>query len=389
MLALLNARLLDGTGGSPRDGVTLLVDGGRIVGLGQGEAPPGAEVVDVAGATVMPGLIDVHVHISPPSPVTEAERLALVEVASTFLARGFTTVRDLGSYGSTLFDLRSAIARGELAGPRLVLSGQVISAVCPGAESFAGMSRECAGAEEWRLAVREQVAAGADGVKVMVTGALTVPGEDINPSQVSVGELSAVVDEARLLGVPVAAHAEGADGVRVAVAAGVDSIEHGEMAHTIPDALEQMAERGIVLVPTLCVFDAVESAFGERFPPWVRERAKRLGEAARLTVSAARAAGVTIAAGADAPPHGLNARELILLVDAGLSAREAIMAATSVAAEVCRIADEVGTLAVGKHADLIVVEGDPLEDIAVLSDPRRLRHVLKGGDLVHPAGGTA
>jgi len=389
VLALTGARLLDGSGAEPVDDVTVLVDGGRIVGLGgpgrrpsTGAPGSGAEVIDVAGATVMPGLIDVHVHISSPGPLTETGWHDLTGVAARFIARGITTVRDLGSYGSSLFELRSAITGGEVRGPRLVLSGQVISARTPGATSFPGMYRQCSGPEQLRAAVREQVAGGADVVKVMVTGALTVAGEDVGPCQLTTDELSAVVDEARRCGVPVAAHAEGADGIRAAVRAGVDTIEHGELAHTVPDVLAEMAERGIVLVPTLCVFDAVAHDFGDRFPTWVQQRALRLGEAARLTVAAAHAAGVTIAAGADAPPHGHNARELALLHDAGLPAREVVMAATSVAARVCRLDGEVGTVEVGARADLLVVAGDPLTDPSVLADPARIRHVLTGGEAV-------
>ncbi len=379
MLALTNARLLDGTGSEPVDGMTVLVDGGRIVALEGGPDGHGADVLDVGGATVMPGLIDVHVHISSPEPRTEAGWSDLTGVAAAFLAGGITTVRDLGSYGSSLFELRSAIARGEVPGPRLVLSGQVISARTPGAELFPGMYRECSGPDELRLAVREQVARGADVVKVMVTGALTVAGEDVDPSQLTADELAAVVDEARRCGVPVAAHAEGADGVRAAVAAGVDSIEHGELAHTMPEVLAEMAGRGIVLVPTMCVFGAVAHDFGDRFLPWVQDRATRLGQAARLTVAAAHAAGVSIAAGADAPPHGHNARELALLHSAGLPAMQAVLAATSVAARVCRLTDEVGTVEVGKRADLLVVDGDPLTDLSILTDPARIRHVFTGG----------
>ena len=396
MLALTGARLLDGTGAEPVDDVTVVVDGGRIVGLEPGSSKAaldrGVEVVDVAGATVMPGLIDVHVHMSTPEPLTEQGRRDLTAVTAGFLARGITTVRDLGSYGSSLFELRSAIARGEVPGPRLVLSGQVISARTPGATSFPGMYRQCSGTDELRAAVRGQVARGADVVKVMVTGALTVAGEDVGPCQLTADELAAVVDEAARCCVPVAAHAEGADGIRAAVRAGVDTIEHGELAHTVPDVLAEMAERGIVLVPTLCVFGAVGHDFGDRFPTWVQQRALRLGEEARLTVAAAHAAGVSIAAGADAPPHGHNARELALLHEAGLPAMQAIMAATSVAARVCRLDGEVGatgvgttgvgTVEVGKRADLLVVAGDPLTDLSILADPARLRHVLQEGVLV-------
>ena len=387
MLALLGARVLDGLGGAPHEGMTVLVDDGRVAGLLRGRPPADCEVVDLAGATVLPGLIDVHVHMSAPGPVTAESSAALVGVAARFLDRGYTTVRDLGSYGDSLFDLRTSIDRRLTSGPELILCGQVLSAPGPGADSFLGMYRQCSGPDDVRRAVREQVAKGADVIKVMVTGALTVEGEDVGPAQLGAIELSALVDEAARVGLPVAAHAEGADGIALAVAAGVDSIEHGEMAYAIPHVLDQMADRGIVLVPTLCVFGAVATQFGDRFSPQLRERALRLGEAAWLTVAAAHAAGVRIAAGADAPPHGDNARELALLVDAGLPARDAVMAATSIAAQVCRRFADVGSIEVGKRADLVVVDGDPLADIGVLADPSRLRLVLKDGRIVRAAPG--
>lgn len=388
VLALTQARLVDGTGASPREGVTVLVIGGRIAAVDAAETPEAATVVDLAGRTLLPGLVDAHVHLSSPDVPdvpTELEPYALADAARRMLAGGITTVRDLGSYGRSLFRLREAIERGLCPGPRLVLCGQIVAATSPGGRAFSGMYREADGPDELRKATREQIRQGADFVKVMATGALTVAAEDVHPAQLSSEEVAAVVDEAHRLGFAVAAHAEGLAGIRLCVDAGVDTLEHGEMAFEDASVLDAMAERGIMLVPTLCVFDAVADPDGG-FPDWMRERARRLGEAGRRTVEAARRAGVAMAMGADAGPHGDNARELVLLVDAGLAPLEAIVAATSAAARACGFADEAGTIEAGKAADLLVVDGDALADPRLFLDRERFWLVLKDGE---PVAGTA
>ena len=383
MIALTGARLIDGTGGPPQDGVTVVVEDGRITAVGDAPPPPDAETIDLAGRTLLPGLIDAHVHLSSldRSLGPALHPYGLVQAARGMLDGGITTVRDLGSFGRSLFDLRDAVGRGLVAGPRLVLCGQIVAATSPGGRTFPGMYREADGPVEMRKAVREQIRQGADFIKVMSTGALTVVDEDVRPTQMIPEEMDAIVDEAHRLGFTVASHAEGADGIRLSVDAGVDTVEHGEMGHQVPDVLATMAERGIVLVPTLCVFDAVADVDGP-FLPWMRERALRLREASRKTMTAALAAGVPMAMGADAGPHGENARELVLMVEAGMSAGEGIVAATSTAARVCGLADEVGTVAVGRRADLLVVDGDPLADVRVLADRERIWLVLQDGKRV-------
>jgi imidazolonepropionase-like amidohydrolase len=243
------------------------------------------------------------------------------------------------------------------------------------------MYREADGPDEMRKAVREQIRQGADLIKLMSTGALTVVEEDVRPTQMTGQEIDAIVDEAHRLGFKVASHAEGSDGIRLSVEAGVDTLEHGEMGFEVPDVLAAMAERGIVLVPTLCVFDAVARPDGP-FRPWMRERAERLRDASRKTMEAALAAGVEMAMGADAGPHGENARELVLMVEAGLSASDGIVAATSTAARVCGLEDEIGTVEVGKRADLLVVDGDPLGDVGIIADRSRIWLVFKDGEPV-------
>ncbi len=381
-LVLRGGRVIDGSGSEPRSG-DVAIAGGLLVDAGAVPQHDTVEI-DVGGRTVMPGLVDAHVHLCS-GIATGLRPYALGQAARDMLDGGITTVRDLGSYGREVFDLRDAIAAGYAPGPRIVLCGQIVSVTSPGAAAFAGMYREADGVDEVRKAVREQIRQGADLIKVMTTGALTVAREDVHPAQMTDAELAVLVDEAHRSGLKVASHAEGADGIRQSAAAGVDTVEHGDMGYLVPDALAEMAERGIVLVPTLSVFDAVADPDGG-FVEWMRERAKRLGEGARKTVAAARSAGVAMAMGADAGPHGANARELVRLADAGLSNAEALAAGTTVAAEACGLAGTIGALAPGHAADVLVVDGDPLADIAVLCDAARRWLVLHDWA---PVAGTA
>jgi imidazolonepropionase-like amidohydrolase len=385
-LALVDARVIDGSGAPARTGATVVLRDGSIDSVGEAPPPADASVLDLEGRTVVPGLIDAHVHLSSlglPDAPDDLQEYGLALVARRMLEAGFTTIRDLGSYGDSLFRLRRAIGLGLCSGPRLVLCGQIVSATSPGAKAFPGMYYEADGPDGMRRAVREQISQGIDFVKVMSTGALTVADEDVNPAQLTADELAAVVDEAHRMELPVASHAEGLAGIRLSVEAGVDTLEHGEMGFQDPAVLATMAERGIILVPTLCVFDFVAEA--DSFPDWMRERAKFLRESAEKTVARARHEGVVMAAGADAGPHGENARELVRMVETGLRPMEAIVAATSTAARACRLEDELGTIEPGKTADLLVLDGDPLEDMRLFLDPLRRWLVLQEG---RPVAGT-
>ena len=381
-LVLRGGQVIDGSRDGARAG-DVAITGGLFV---DPDAVTGRDVVeiDVGGRTIMPGLVDAHVHLCS-GIATGLRPYALAKAARDMLDGGITTVRDLGSYGREVFDLRDAIDAGYSPGPRILLCGQIVAATSPGAATFAGMYREADGVDEVRKAVREQIRQGADLIKVMTTGALTVPLADVHPSQMTDEELAALVDEAHRSGFKVASHAEGADGIRQSVAAGVDTVEHGDMGYLVPDALAAMAERRMVLVPTLSVFDAVADPDGG-FADWMQERAKRLGEGARKTVTAARTAGVAIAMGADAGPHGANARELVKLTDAGLTNAEALAAGTTVAAEACGLGGTIGAIAPGHAADVLVVDGDPLTDISVLCAASRRWLVLHNGA---PVAGTA
>ena len=395
-LAIVGARLLDGGAGTARENVSVLVRDGVVADvLAGGEPPAGFRVLDVGGRTVLPGLIDAHVHLSSlslPSPPrgelayeADIRPYAQADASRALLAGGITTARDVGSHGRELFALRRAIGAGLCEGPRLLLCGQIVSPTSPGGRLFSTMYREADGPYEMRKAVREQIRQGADLIKVMTTGALTVPRESVEPAQMTAEELDAIVEESHRQGFRVASHAEGLPGIRLSVDGGVDTVEHGEQLHRAPELLARMAERGIVLVPTLSVFETVAEVCSCCFTHALVEQAKRLRDDAYRTVAAALAAGVTIVMGFDSGPHGANALELVRLADAGLTAAEAVVAGTSGAAAACALED-VGRVAPGQLADLLVVDGDPLADVRVLADDARRWLVLLSG---RPVAGRA
>jgi imidazolonepropionase-like amidohydrolase len=393
---LWSVRLLD------RDGTwTVSVEDGRIAAVepveGR-EALPGA--VELGGATLLPGLVDAHVHLSsdtsrspgfgPPPPLKGEEPrprelgwFVLANSAREYLRSGITTVRDVGSYDDEGIVLRRAVELGLVEGPRILACGRIISATAPGGRLFGTMYREADGPWEMRRAVREQVRRGADFVKLMATGARSVEWEDPEPAQLTREEVEAIVDEAHRLGLRVAAHAEGLEGTRAAIEAGVDTVEHGLALHRAPELLERMAERGIVLVPTLSTFHDLAERFPELFVPALVEQAKRQLEEAYLTLLAARAAGVTLAMGYDSGPPGSNALELVRMAEGGIGAREALRAATEGSAAALGLAD-VGRVEPGAAADLLAVDGDPVAEPRLLTDRRRIRLVLRGG---RPFGG--
>jgi imidazolonepropionase-like amidohydrolase len=393
LLALTGARLFDGTGSAIRDGVTVVVRDGRIGSLGSSGdgVPEGASVVDLAGRTLLPGLIDAHAHVTmlehshaAPAKVkgTEPWRDDLgAHLAAAALRRalrmGITTVRDVGAFGDVLFGVRQAMRYGAFAGPRLLLCGRIVSATVPGDRFFPTMYRQADGADDVRRAVREQIRAGADFVKIMSTGARSVELEDPHPAQVTRAEMATLVEEAHRLGYRAAAHCEGLPGTELAVEEGVDTIEHGMYLHRRPDLLEKLAAREGVLVPTLSfLHDVAEDGC------WVDllvEQGKRNVEEAHETLAAATRAGVRLAMGFDSPDVDRAAAELLRMVEHGLPVQEALVAATSGGAYALGIDSEVGIVAEGKLADLLVVDGDPVKDPAVLLDAERIWLVLRNG----------
>ncbi|HET7270550.1 MAG TPA: amidohydrolase family protein [Rubrobacter sp.] len=392
-LLLTNARVLDGLG-EVFERATVSVTEGLVAGVDVGERS-GREEIDLSGKTLMPALVDAHVHLSsyetlPPLLRGEEPRsralpyFELANFARNLLAMGVLTVRDVGSMDDHALHLRQAIRLGLCIGPRILTCARIISATSPGCRIFTTMYRPADGPEEVRKAVREQVAMGADFVKIMATGARSVMLEDPEPAQLTREEVRTVVEEAHRLGKRVAAHAEGLGGARIAVEEGVDTIEHGLSLHRAPELLEKMAECGQTLVPTLSTFHDVAEDHAEKYPCALVEQARRQREEAYESLLAARGAGVRIAMGFDSYPLGENARELVRMVDGGLTPMEGIVAATSGSAAALGL-DDLGKVQPGAVADLIAVDGDPLSDPAILLDPGRIHLVLQAG---RPVGGT-
>lgn len=393
---LLGGTLIDGTGAAPVSDAALVSQGERIhyAGPRAGASwPPEATIRQVSGLTIMPGLIDCHDHLAHPG-IDLARRAGMptslvvyetAEAMACTLQAGITTVRDAGwlDYGAKL-----AVERGIVAGPRLVVSLNIICATaghgdpcCPSGMLLPPMpgipNGVRNGIDDCRLGVREMVAAGADAIKLATTGGVSSPRHGPLDHQFTQPEVDALVDEAHAWGKPVLCHAYGGRGARLAVKAGVDSVDHGGYLHQDDDLLREMADRGIFLVPTLSVTEAHRA----RGNPEQRRRAVAVLDHYRRTLARAYELGVRVAMGTDAAAygHGKNATEVRLLVEAGLSPMQALVASTATASKCLRLEAEVGTLEAGKLADLLVVEGDRLTDPGVLEQADRLRLVVKGG----------
>jgi imidazolonepropionase-like amidohydrolase len=396
-LWLTGLRLLDGTGGPPHDGVAVLVEDGviRRVTTAPEPCPRGVRSIDAGQRVLLPGLIDAHVHAAGRSPrILQGAEEVLPGTAGHFLQaelrdylrRGVTTIRITGSQGLAPQAARQAMRYGAFRGPRLLTCGKIISATAPGGRFYGDMYREADGPDDMRRAVREQFRAGADFIKVMTTGARSNELEDPEPLQLTAAELSAVTGEAHRMGFKVSAHAEGLAGCEAAIAAGADTIEHGMYLHRRPDLLAAMAANGQVLVPTLSGYywmagcadaDGEGAAPGPRMTPMLAELAARNIEDGAASLRAARDAGVKIALGSDVRLS--TALEFRLLIRHGLTAGQALLAATSIAAQALGLAEHIGTVTEGKLADLLIVDGDPFEEPDLLSNPSRIWLVLQLG----------
>jgi len=398
---LTGATLIDGTGAIPVSDAALVIDGERIIAAGPRTGltwPPDADVVDVSGRTVIPGLIDAHDHMASHGYAL-ATRWGLDEPASTAhlrtarvlaetLAMGYTTVRDAGGLDA---GFKVAIEHGLIVGPRLVLGIQIISPTGGIGDRVSPSGHYCCaafypllprsvsnGPDEVLDVVRTIVRAGADVIKTATTGgASSRAGHGPRDAAFSLEEMQALVAESHALGRRVMCHALGGPGLRTALAAGVDSIEHGCYLDEEPELMAKMAAQGTFFVPTLTVY----VYHRESVAPHVRARAIDLHPHHLASIRRALELGVPIAAGTDAGGHGhpKNALELRYLVEAGLTPMQALRAATQWAARCLGLERELGTLEKGRLADVVVVNGNPLDDVRVLLDPGRIELVLKGG----------
>ena len=397
-------RLIAVPGKPARGPSPIVVDNGRIVSVTDGLAPvgPGASFIDLSTRTVLPGLIDSHVHLDSDragneglvATFTESAQLGAYETlwnARKTLAAGFTTVRNLGDSGSTLA-LRDAIARGWAVGPRIVDAGKSISTtsghmdtrlgIIEDFHSAIGEEQLCDGAEQCRRAVRLQVGRGADLIKIATTGGVNSRIGAGFGKQMFDDEAKAIMDTARLYGKKVAVHAHGADGINMALNAGAASIEHGTLLDD--ESVRLFKKTGAYLVPTLSTVNgylerlaANPNAYSPEVLPKIRYRISITGE----NVRKAFPAGVMIAFGTDAgvSKHGRNADEFEMMVRYGMTPTAAIKAATVNAADLLGLAGEIGTIEPGKSADIIAVTGDPLADVTLL---KRVDFVMARGEVV-------
>ncbi|MEW6522322.1 MAG: amidohydrolase family protein [Bacillota bacterium] len=401
-LAVLG-RILDGTGSEPLAGV-VLIDGGIISHVGPRETPPppGYRVIDAGDRTVMPGLIDAHVHLIGTrslnlaqwahDPVAVRAARVVADCASLINA-GFTTVRDAGGMGHLI---KRVILEGEIRGPRILSAalslsqtgghGDLRTLPLEQSRQLGFLSRICDGEDDCRKAAREQLREGADFLKVMATGGVLGSAADTpKHAEFSTGELLAIVEEAERVGTHVAAHAHAAAGVNTALKAGIRTIEHGTLMDD--ESIELFLMKGAFLVPTLSILHRMLlPEFAASTPAWAVVKARQILDTHHANIMKAKKAGVRVIVGTDFAggpqvPHGSNALELELLVGLGFSPLEAIQAATRVAADAIQLGDRLGTLEPGKYADLIVVDGDPLVDVTCLQEASNIKLVLKNGEV--------
>lgn len=392
-------RLIDAAADRPVDDASILVRNGRIEAIGSDvNAPPDAEEIDLRTKTCLPGLIDLYAHLGiNPGTLSSiditrssaARALDALRNAQTMLRAGFTTLRCPGEFDQYygIVDVRDAIRRGEFVGPRMLVAPHAISAT-GGHGDFNNLAADLDimtptlivdGAEELRKAIRQEIKYGADWIKLMATGGVMSAGDDPNVTTFSKEELEAAVEETHRHGKKITVHAIGTPGIKAALRAGVDAVEHGILLDD--EAVSLFEQTGAMIVPTLYVLNyIIEVGADVGFPAESIAKGRALQAERDRRLRKAFASGIRVAFGSDTIfPHDTAAREFALLVGLGLPPLEAVRSATKNAAELIGLADEVGTLEVGKQADIIAVEENPLEQIRTLE---KVIFVMKGGDVV-------
>jgi len=393
-IAIHHTRLIDGTG-AILDQATVLVHGPKILAIGPSRDiafPKGCKRIDGRGLTIIPGLIDCHVHLclgSEPDVVgtveTESPSYTLLKSARharMTLEGGVTTVRDVGARDHSIFALKQAVDTGIMPGPRIVGAGLAICMI-GGHARFIG--QEVEGPDQVRRAVEAQIAAGAGVIKVIASGGVLTPGTSPDQAQMTPEELSAAVMAAGRAQRKVAAHAHGASGMKNAIQAGVHSIEHATLLDD--EAGEMMTRHGVYMVPTLSALATTAAGrSGCGIPESAVEKAKAMTKRHQASFKKARRSGIAIAMGTDAGTpfnfHGDNAQELDRMVALGMTPMEALVASTASAAKLIGIQESVGTLQRGMQADLLVIEGNPHRRIELLLDRRRIIGVMQAGRFV-------
>ena len=373
---------------------TVLVEDDKIMGISDTDSGISEDIhqIPMGDATLFPGFIDTHVHMmmdASPDPIgTIAGQSDVISTikgvknAEKTLAAGVTTVRDMGGKDGIDLALKQAIESGLIQGPRMLVSARLI---CMTGGHGWPIGREADGPDEVRRAAREQIKAGADQVKFMATGGVLTSGVDPGSPQLTYEEMKAGIEEAHKVGKKTATHAMGSQGIMNALLAGIDSVEHG--IYLTDEIISFMIENQVFLVPTIAALHHIEEmGTAAGIPAWAVEKSRVVAPHHRANIKKAHKAGVIIAMGTDAGTpfdhHGINLMEMPLLAAHGLSPMEALMAGTSIASRVVGMENQIGTIESGKLADLVLIKGNPMENIEILNNLDAVSLVMKGGEIV-------